>query len=94
MLNKFGILIILLGIFSFVRKRNHLLISLIRIEFLTIILFRLFIFSRIGESYEKYIRLYYLVIRACEGAIGLRIVVVLTRSSGNDLIYRNNILQC
>lgn len=39
-----------------------------------------------------YIPFYYLIIAVCEGALGLRVVVIFTRTKGNDALLRKIIL--
>jgi len=43
---------------------------------------------------DGYILLYYLTYAACEGALGLGIVVSIVRGYGNDLFSRTGFLQC
>ena len=94
MINRVLLVIVVIGLAVFVRKRKHLLMSLIRLEFLAIMLFFGLVNLRVYGVLDGYIIMYYLVMRACEGALGLSVVVLLVRGSGNDLIIGVRITQC
>lgn len=88
------VMIALMGLIMFVRKRKHLLMRLMCIEFLGLVIFMGLMFIIIIGIVDGYMILYYLVMRACEGALGLRIIVIIVRGMGRDFIYGGGILQC
>lgn len=74
-------------------KRNHLLVTLVSLEFVSLIIFyilelNLWIFT------EKYVLMYYLTFCVCEGAFGLSLLVMLVRSIGNDYFQNLRFLKC
>jgi len=66
---------------------------LIRLEFLVVSFFLGFIFV-MGSGLNIFVSLVYLTYSACEGALGLRIIVRLVRGRGNDLFSRSGLIQC
>lgn len=88
----FSIVIYFSGIFSYCFKRKHLLIILLSLEFVILSLyFNLFIFLSYF-SHEFFFCMIFLTIRVCEGVLGLRILVSLVRTHGNDEFQRFNLL--
>lgn len=74
------------GILSFLLKQKHFLLILLRLEFIVISLFlNIFIYLNISGN-EYFFILIYLIIRVCEGVLGLRILVSIIRVCGNDYI--------
>lgn len=86
------LLIFTSGIYVFCSMRKHLLLTLLRLEFLALSLYYcLFIFlCYYGISY--YFILIFLTFVVCEGALGLGILVCLIRGQGGDNISRLSIL--
>ena len=77
-----GGLIIISGIWIFCSKRKHLLLTLLRLEYIVLGVFLIFfIIIRGGMLFYS---LFYLVFRACEGALGLSILVTIRRTHGGD----------
>jgi len=87
-------IILLGGTLRFISQRKHILISLIRLEFLVISFFLGFNLTIILRIYDIFILLYYLTYTACEGALGLGILIRMVRGYGNDLFSRMGITQC
>jgi len=90
----FFFLVFLIGVIVFVFKCKHLLVILLRLEFIVL---RLFLFLMIFLNlinYEVFFSIIFLVIRVCEGALGLSILVSLVRSHGNDYFSSFCVLQC
>nr|APX39793.1 NADH dehydrogenase subunit 4L [Pachybrachis sp. ReAss_5] len=80
------------GLLSFSLFRKHLLLMLLSLEFLVITLY-FGLFMILGYySYEYFFSLIFLVMSVCEGALGLSILVMMIRSSGNDYILTLNSL--
>lgn len=82
------------GCIVFVSNLKHLLLMLLRLEFIVL---RLFIFLLVYLNLffiEQYFCIFYLVFTVCEGALGLSILVSLIRTHGNDYFQSFSILQC
>jgi len=74
-----------MGVFSFVSKVKHILQMLLRIEFIVLIVFLIFVITLPKES--LFIRIYFLIFVVCEGALGLTLLVSISRSYGGDNSY-------
>nr|QFX74502.1 NADH dehydrogenase subunit 4L [Isotomurus maculatus] len=70
------------GLWIFCSKREHLLSVLMSLEFMVLSVFILFYVVLGGAS--LYYSLIYLTFSACEGALGLSILVVMSRTHGGD----------
>ena len=82
------------GIWVFSSNRKHLLITLLRLEFLVLILFfSLYIYLN-TINYELYFSVVFLTFSVCEGALGLSILVSIIRGYGNDYFQSFRLLQC
>lgn len=66
----------------FCSTREHLLSTLLRLEFMVLGIFFLLVYSLGGGV--LYYGLIYLIITACEGALGLSVLVLIGRSHGGD----------
>ena len=87
-------LAVLAGILSFAKIRNHIISTLIRLEFASLSLY-LYLFILLNDyGAEKYITLVYLTLAACEGALGLSILVSIIKTRGNDYIKSTHFIQC
>nr|UOU85028.1 NADH dehydrogenase subunit 4L [Procloeon bifidum] len=85
---------VLMGVFAFAKIRNHIISTLISLEFASLSVY-LYLFMLLTEcDSEKYIALVYLTFAACEGALGLSILVSVIKSKGNDFIKASNFMQC
>lgn len=74
------------GLIVFVLKRKHLLLILLRLEFIVLSLyFLLFIYLNL-LNYEYFFCIIFLIIRVCEGTLGLSVLVLIIRRNGNDYI--------
>lgn len=80
------------GIISFCLNRKHFLLILLRLEFIVLSLYFIIFLYLNFYSYELYFRIIFLIIRVCEGALGLSILVSLIRSHGNDYVQSFNLL--
>nr|WOR81157.1 NADH dehydrogenase subunit 4L [Micraspides sp.] len=78
----------------FVSKRSHLLHTLLSLEFIMLSIFWFLNIFLVEVSSELYFGLFFLTLVACEGALGLSLLVVVVRSHGNDYFDSLNILQC
>lgn len=82
------------GCIVFVGSLKHLLLILLRLEFIVLSLFIFLIIYLNLFFIEQYFSLFYLVFSVCEGALGLSILVSLIRTHGNDYFQSFSILQC
>lgn len=86
------IVIYLIGNLIFSSKQKHLLVVLLRLEFIVL---RLFFFILLYIRYIEnniYILIVFLVFSVCEGALGLSILVSIIRTHGNDYFQSFNLL--
>lgn len=94
LVNLFYMFLFLFSLIVFVSHRKHLLITLIRLEFIVLVLYLILYNYLTIIFYEGYFRIIFLTFRVCEGALGLSILVSLIRTHGNDYFQTYNILQC
>lgn len=79
-----SLLMYFIGLLVFCFKCKHLLLMLLRLEFIVLSLyFGLFICISL-YFYEYYFLIILLTIAVCEGALGLSVLVSIIRSYGND----------
>lgn len=90
----FPVFIVFSGGWCFVAKHKHLLVMLISLEIMILGLFIAFRIWSISDIGEEFFLLVFLAFAACEGAIGLGVLVGLVRSYGRDIFRRFSILQC
>nr|YP_009685499.1 NADH dehydrogenase subunit 4L [Scyllarides squammosus]QDM38506.1 NADH dehydrogenase subunit 4L [Scyllarides squammosus] len=82
------------GLWSFVAKCKHLLNTLLSLEFVMLGVFFVLVVSLSFGKSDAYFVLYFLSMVACEGALGLSLLVSIVRTHGNDLYNSFSILQC
>lgn len=88
------LIIIISGLTIFLSNQKHLLIILLRLEFIVLGLFLiLFIFLKLF-NYEIYFLIIFLIFSVCEGVLGLSILVSIIRTHGNNYFQSLNILLC
>nr|AVE15655.1 NADH dehydrogenase subunit 4L [Phyllothelys sp. 2 JZ-2017] len=75
------------GLFVFSFKHKHLLMILLSLEFIVLILFIMMYYYLMMMDGELYMTMFFLTFAACEGALGLSILVSMIRTHGNDMIY-------
>lgn len=90
----FFIIIFIFRCITFISRRKHLLCTLLRLEFIVLILFRILLFYLNFIKFEIYFRIFFLRFCVCEGVLGLSILVSIIRTHGNDYFQRFSILQC
>jgi NADH:ubiquinone oxidoreductase subunit K len=82
------------GLVSFAALRNHLVATLLSLEFASLSLY-LILFTTLAPSpRELYISLVYLTLAACEGALGLSVLVAVIKHKGNDYLNSPSLTQC
>lgn len=86
--------IFFVSLIVFISRRKYILLTLIRLEFIVLILFGFIFLNFIVINYEHYFCIVFLTFRVCEGSLGLAILVSLIRLHGNDYFQTYNILQC
>lgn len=75
-----------MGILRFILNRKHFLLILLSLEFIIVSLYlNLYIYLNIFR-YEYYFLIIFLVIRVCEGVLGLSLLILIVRVHGNDYI--------
>lgn len=70
------------GVFLFGVWRKHLLISLLRLEYIVLGVYLILHYSFL--NYRLSIGIGYLTFTACEGALGLTILIMMSRTHGGD----------
>nr|YP_010139286.1 NADH dehydrogenase subunit 4L [Kaylathalia klovstadi]QQK54740.1 NADH dehydrogenase subunit 4L [Kaylathalia klovstadi] len=70
------------GLWIFSSKREHLLSVLLSLEFMVLCIFFIFYFFLSFSSI--FYSLVYLTFAACEGALGLSVLVIMSRTHGGD----------
>lgn len=81
-----------MGLVRFSINRKHLLLILIRIEFIILILYFIFFYIFYIFIYEYYFSIFFLTFRVCERVLGLSLLIKIIRSHGNDDFNSFNIL--
>lgn len=89
-----GVLVFLVGVISFISRTKHLLVTLLRLEFIVLALYFILFFIVNLLSIREYLAVVFLTIAVCEGALGLSLLVAITRTHGNDYFQSFRILQC
>lgn len=88
------IIILLRGLRSFVSSRKHLLNTLLSLEFIILSIFWLMTICVVNLGGDIYFVLFFLTLAACEGALGLGLLIRIVRTHGNDNFRRFNTLSC
>nr|YP_009525774.1 NADH dehydrogenase subunit 4L [Belzebub intermedius]AXS67628.1 NADH dehydrogenase subunit 4L [Belzebub intermedius] len=88
------ILSIFMGLISFVSSRKHMLNSLLSLEFIMLMLFCFVSMSFQNLGTETYFLSFFLTMAACEGSLGLGLLVSLVRTHGNDYFNNFSVLLC
>nr|YP_007026247.1 NADH dehydrogenase subunit 4L [Chrysomya bezziana]YP_007026260.1 NADH dehydrogenase subunit 4L [Chrysomya megacephala]YP_007026286.1 NADH dehydrogenase subunit 4L [Chrysomya saffranea]YP_009093925.1 NADH dehydrogenase subunit 4L [Chrysomya pinguis]YP_009306900.1 NADH dehydrogenase subunit 4L [Chrysomya phaonis]AKN58344.1 NADH dehydrogenase subunit 4L [Chrysomya pacifica]AMH85470.1 NADH dehydrogenase subunit 4L [Chrysomya putoria]AMH85678.1 NADH dehydrogenase subunit 4L [Hemilucilia sp. AC len=87
-------ILFIMGVFTFVSNRKHLLSMLLSLEYIVLSLFLLLFIYLNMLSYENFFSMMFLTFSVCEGALGLSILVSMIRTHGNDYFQSFNVLQC
>lgn len=90
----FPIFLLISGVIVFVFNNKHLLVMLLRLEFIVLSLFCFIITYLNLYNYENFFRILFLTFCVCEGALGLSILISIIRTHGNDYFNSFSILQC
>nr|YP_009468681.1 NADH dehydrogenase subunit 4L [Atergatis integerrimus]AVA09740.1 NADH dehydrogenase subunit 4L [Atergatis integerrimus] len=89
-----SLFMVLCGLWSFVSYHKHLLNSLLSLEFMMLGVFWLLSTQMSSVGGEIYFSLFFLTLAACEGALGLSLLVHVVRSHGNDRFSSLSLLEC
>lgn len=84
----------LCGFLAFTSNRKHLLNALLRLEFIILRIFWILTICLRNFSPETFLTIFFLTLVACEGALGLSLLVSIVRTHGNDFFNSFNTLQC
>ena len=90
----FPVIIFMLACIVFISNRKHLLITLLRLEYIVLSLFLFIYICFEFNIIEIYFLIVFLVFRVCEGALGLSILVSIIRTHGNNYFQSFNRLVC
>nr|YP_009498558.1 NADH dehydrogenase subunit 4L [Parapenaeopsis hungerfordi]AWK60873.1 NADH dehydrogenase subunit 4L [Parapenaeopsis hungerfordi] len=85
---------VICGLWVFVFKRKHLLNTLLSLEYIMLSIFWFMSLHVSALGHESYFLLFFLTLAACEGALGLALLVSVVRTHGNDCFSSFNVLQC
>nr|QCX31800.1 NADH dehydrogenase subunit 4L [Upogebia affinis] len=89
-----SILMIFCGLWSFCLYRKHLLNMLLSLEFIMLGIFWMMSMGICFMGGEVYFVLFFLTLAACEGALGLSLLVSVVRTHGDDCFNSFSILEC
>lgn len=83
---NFIIINYLIGNFIYSLNRKHLLIILLRLEFIMLNLFFLIYLYTVSLGNRIYFMVLFIVLRVCEGVLGISILMYIIRIFGNDYV--------
>nr|UEC45817.1 NADH dehydrogenase subunit 4L [Cyrtacanthacris tatarica] len=89
-----SLLVYFAGVYVFSSKRKHLLMVLLKLEYIVLSLFMLIVIFLIEFDYDYFFPVIFLVFSVCEGALGLSILVSMIRSHGNDFFNSFGLSLC
>ena len=81
---------ILRGLLIFVSFHKHLLVTLLRLEYIILNVFLVLVLGVRWSINESYLLLVFLIFAVTEGRIGLSMLVSLVRRHGGDYLKRIN----
>nr|QED57764.1 NADH dehydrogenase subunit 4L [Anthonomus eugenii] len=82
----FLVLLFLSGIFTFIMKNNHFLLMLLSLEFVVLSLFVSLLSNLTYFDFEYFLSMFFLSMSVCEGALGLSLLILMSRAQGSDKI--------
>nr|YP_009500800.1 NADH dehydrogenase subunit 4L [Alpheus japonicus]AXB37194.1 NADH dehydrogenase subunit 4L [Alpheus japonicus] len=82
------------GLLAFISNRKHLLNTLLSLEFIMVNLFWFMVLLVSSVGGDLYFSLFFLTLAACEGALGLSLLVSIVRTHGNDNFSSFSVLSC
>nr|QFQ01327.1 NADH dehydrogenase subunit 4L [Acanthephyra smithi] len=90
----FPIFSLFCGLWAFVGGRKHLLNTLLSLEYIMLSIFWFMVIMIVNLGGDSYFVLFFLTLAACEGALGLALLVSVVRTHGNDNFSSFSVLQC
>nr|QFQ01353.1 NADH dehydrogenase subunit 4L [Oplophorus typus]QUL61619.1 NADH dehydrogenase subunit 4L [Oplophorus typus] len=88
------VLSLLCGLWAFISVRKHLLNTLLSLEYIMLSIFWFMTVMIVNLGGDSFFVLFFLTLAACEGALGLALLVSVVRTHGNDNFSSFNVLQC
>nr|YP_009054540.1 NADH dehydrogenase subunit 4L [Caridina gracilipes]AIJ50615.1 NADH dehydrogenase subunit 4L [Caridina gracilipes] len=88
------IVMLVSGVSSFVGRSKHLLSTLLSLEYIMLSVFLLMVMLTGFLGSDGYFVLFFLTLAACEGALGLALLVSVVRTHGNDNFSSFVSLEC
>nr|YP_009026969.1 NADH dehydrogenase subunit 4L [Cherax crassimanus]CDN96576.1 NADH dehydrogenase subunit 4L [Cherax crassimanus] len=82
------------GLGAFISNHKHLLNVLLGLEFIMLSVFGMLSVNMAGVGLEGVFVMFFLAMAACEGALGLSLLVSTVRSHGNDYFSSFGVLMC
>nr|YP_009002513.1 NADH dehydrogenase subunit 4L [Engaeus lyelli]CDL72552.1 NADH dehydrogenase subunit 4L [Engaeus lyelli] len=82
------------GLNAFIFSHKHLLSVLLGLEFLMLSIFGMLSLEATSVGQEAYFVMFFLIMAACEGTLGLSLLVSVVRSYGNDYYSSFGVLSC
>nr|YP_009123023.1 NADH dehydrogenase subunit 4L [Cherax tenuimanus]AJK90907.1 NADH dehydrogenase subunit 4L [Cherax tenuimanus] len=82
------------GLSAFISNHKHLLNVLLGLEFVMLSVFGMLSVNMAGVGLEGVFVMFFLIMAACEGALGLSLLVSTVRSHGNDYFSSLGVLMC
>nr|CDN85568.1 NADH dehydrogenase subunit 4L [Geocharax gracilis] len=87
-------MMVMSGVWVFIFKYKHLLNVLLGLEFIMLGIFGSLSMEASMVGLEVYFVMFFLILAACEGAVGLSLLVSVVRSHGNDYFSSFSVLSC
>nr|YP_009020466.1 NADH dehydrogenase subunit 4L [Geocharax gracilis]CDN85555.1 NADH dehydrogenase subunit 4L [Geocharax gracilis] len=87
-------MVVMSGVWVFIFKYKHLLNVLLGLEFIMLGIFGSLSMKASMAGLEVYFVMFFLILAACEGALGLSLLVSVVRSHGNDYFSSFSVLSC
>nr|QEJ81961.1 NADH dehydrogenase subunit 4L [Metacrangonyx sp. n. DJ2019] len=85
---------LLMNLVKFIFNNTYVLISLLSLEFISLLMFWLISMNVIYMGSELYYMLYYLIMMTCEGVLGLSIMIVSSFSHSMNFMKWFNSSSC
>lgn len=78
--------IFIFGLVTFCFKHHHLLLTLLRLEYLVLYVYLMMILFISNVFGDLYLILIFMTFSVCEGVLGLSVLITLIRRYGNDQV--------
>nr|YP_010586470.1 NADH dehydrogenase subunit 4L [Plectrocnemia tortosa]UZZ44271.1 NADH dehydrogenase subunit 4L [Plectrocnemia tortosa] len=83
-----------LGGLSFIFQQKHLLLLLMALEFMMLSMLMLMFFYLMSMWNDLFMYVCFLVMMVIESVLGLNLLILMIRFSGNDYYFSFNLLMC